>query len=319
MAKQSNEFQRKVLKIERLLKDEGFEITESKYLSEKGLNNIRETDVHLVGKISNGRFPVHVAIEAREHHKVQDITWIDSLIGKYTNLKPIIIVAVSDVGFSEPAMKKAESEGIKCIILEHIDETEWRQLVKNVYLKFIKVDVILTGASVETKEKIDIDGYSLGGAIIREGDNPKINFTQKAHQLFNSDALHRAMQYVAENAKTLYQTSENKEFPLFAQYGCVNTYLEVNEGVVTEIFKITCEIKVKISFLDPNSSQFIKYDDLPIQIGSYKDEKNNIEHTVTIAVAEDGEKNAFKIMTESGPISSKKLVSNAMSKRKKSK
>jgi hypothetical protein len=299
MAKQTNKFQKTVLKIESLLKDEGFEIIESDYLAEKGLNSRREVDVHVIGKISNGRFPVHVAIEARKSTRVQNITWIDSLIGKYKDFQPIIVVAVSDKGFSKDAKGKANLNGIHCYTLKEISEVEWRTLVEKVYLKFIKTDIQLNGASIETDGQLAARNEQLLSAKLKEGIDGRVStFSEKILQLFKEHSKYKAFEYVDNNASEVFKSPIDYEFPLYASYLCNNTFLTDIDHQEKRVVKITCEMKVRISFLNPDESEFLKYDTFPIQISKYKDDKNKIEYTVTLAKVDGVEKSEIKIMSE---------------------
>lgn len=303
MAKQTNKFQQTVLKIESLLKDEGFEIIESDYLVEKGLDNKREVDVHVMGKISNGRFPVHIAIEARKSTRVQNITWIDSLIGKYKDFQPIIVVAVSNKGFSEDAKGKAKLNGIHCYTLKEISEVEWRSLVEKMYLKFIKVDINLNKAAIQVDGQLIARNEDLLAAKLKEGgDSKELTFSEKALQLFSHHSKYKALEYVNNNAYEVYKSPVDYEFPLYSVYSCHNTFLSDIDGQDKRVVEITCEMKIKISFLDPDESEFLKYNTLPVQVSKYKDDKSKTEYTVTLAKVEGIEKSEIKIMSEARPV-----------------
>lgn len=120
MSKQTNAFQKLIHHIHSKTENTDAKVTESAFLIEKNIAEpiAREIDV-LIEKEVNGKI-AKIAIECRDRFDKDDITWIDSLVGKYKNLDAHKVIAVSNSGFSRAAILKAKANGIE---LKTIDET----------------------------------------------------------------------------------------------------------------------------------------------------------------------------------------------------
>lgn len=120
MSKQTNAFQKLIHHIHSITENTNAKVTESAFLMEKNIAEpiAREIDI-LIEKEINGKI-AKIAIECRDRFEKDDITWVDSLVGKYKNLDVHKIIAVSNSGFSRSAILKAKANGIE---LKTIDET----------------------------------------------------------------------------------------------------------------------------------------------------------------------------------------------------
>lgn len=153
MSKQTNAFQKAIFFIHEQLKDTKAKVTESVELCE---NNItppikREIDV-LIEKTENKK-TFRIAIECRDRSSKDDITWIDSLIGKYKNLPVNRVIAVSRSGFSKSAELKAKAEKIELRTTNEVIATNWKEeFIKLGFCEFI-VDFKLIKLIVEIKDK----------------------------------------------------------------------------------------------------------------------------------------------------------------------
>lgn len=91
MPKRSNEFQRLIAKIEETLASHGHQVTESKMVKPLTGGNPTEIDV-AIHAVAGTRFSerdaeeILVGIECRDHKRKADRTWIDQIVGKYTDL-----------------------------------------------------------------------------------------------------------------------------------------------------------------------------------------------------------------------------------------
>ncbi len=120
MSKQTNAFQKLIHHIHSKIENIDAKVTESAFLIEKNIVGpiAREIDV-LIEKEVKGKI-AKIAIECRDRSDKDDITWVDSLVGKYKNLDAHKVIAVSNSGFSRAAILKAKANGID---LKTIDET----------------------------------------------------------------------------------------------------------------------------------------------------------------------------------------------------
>jgi len=124
----SEDLERLVAHIHRLLEEESVEVTWNKRISDPdNPDQLRQVDV----LIRREGFVTHV--ECRSHKRKQDVTWVEELIGRRQSLGADLIIAVSDAGFTEGAKKKAETHGIVLRELRELSENEvssWGKKVK---------------------------------------------------------------------------------------------------------------------------------------------------------------------------------------------
>lgn len=107
-----------VLKIYEQLTDEGAVITESGQVWDVDGEILREIDI-LIERKGDDSLKRHTCmIECRDRSRKESIQWIDELIGKSGSLSVDKIIAVSNKGFAESAIKKAKAKNIDTITLE---------------------------------------------------------------------------------------------------------------------------------------------------------------------------------------------------------
>jgi hypothetical protein len=118
MPKRSNDFQRLVYLVRLNLAD-GAKVTESKLMRDRLTKRFREVDVVIEGHV--GQQPVVVSIECRDHKRVADVTWIDTMKAKHERLNTHALLLASRMGFTPEARDVAAKYGIELFTLENID------------------------------------------------------------------------------------------------------------------------------------------------------------------------------------------------------
>lgn len=114
MTELSNEFEKQIERIHKLIEDTEAKITwNDKIPDPDSPNQVRQIDITI------SRDSKLTLIECRLHKAKQDVQWIEELIGRRISLKADSVIAVSSSGFSELAKTKAEKHGI---ILREINE-----------------------------------------------------------------------------------------------------------------------------------------------------------------------------------------------------
>jgi hypothetical protein len=127
MPKRTNEFQELVSILFQQLAAFGVSAKESELLPEGNEGRaLREVDS--LFQVNLGFTELKVAIEVRNHSKKQTITWIDELIGKYSQLGVNKIIAVSSSGFTSAASKKATANNIDLFSLSEAIDLNWGQI-----------------------------------------------------------------------------------------------------------------------------------------------------------------------------------------------
>ncbi|UXT85141.1 restriction endonuclease [Agrobacterium tumefaciens] len=102
----------------------------------------RQIDVLIVDK--SGR---RIDVECRLHDAVQDVKWIEELIGRRSSLRMDDMIAVSNSGFTRHAVKKAAAFNIGLYDIDVISDDDiksWlnRPEVKARFLTFDRLDVV---------------------------------------------------------------------------------------------------------------------------------------------------------------------------------
>ena len=123
MPKRSNNFQGLIHHIYKHTADAKVRVTESAELKERGSDAMREIDVLLEFEMAG--VPIRIAVETHDHARVDDIQWIDELIGRFRDLEVDKVVAVSAAGFSGGASAKARANGIETMTLREAHNTDW--------------------------------------------------------------------------------------------------------------------------------------------------------------------------------------------------
>lgn len=102
--------------------DQGVSVEES-VIEYSPVGTPREIDI----RISGGKDDVRVLVECRARKRKQDVIWIDELAGKANLLGFEHVVAVSESGFTQPALAEAAYRGIEAIQLHDAEDREWAQ------------------------------------------------------------------------------------------------------------------------------------------------------------------------------------------------
>ncbi len=82
----------------------------------------REVDVVIDGKVGSQR--VVVSVECRDHQRVADVTWVDTMKAKHDRLDTHALLLASRSGFTPEARDVASKYGIELFTLEDIDDAK---------------------------------------------------------------------------------------------------------------------------------------------------------------------------------------------------
>lgn len=106
MTRDSDRFETLVHRIHELLEGDGTIVTWNDKVVDPDTDGRRQVDV----TIRRGQSLTHV--ECRKHREPQDVQWIEELIGRRASLQADAMIAVSNSGFTAPAVSKAQKHGI---------------------------------------------------------------------------------------------------------------------------------------------------------------------------------------------------------------
>lgn len=119
MPKRSNDFQRLVYLV-RVNLAAGATVTESKMMRDRLTKRYREVDVVVSGTV--GTQKVNVCIECRDHKRMADVTWVDTMKAKHDRLDTHVLLLAASRGFTKEAKDVAAKYGIETFSLETQDD-----------------------------------------------------------------------------------------------------------------------------------------------------------------------------------------------------
>lgn len=126
MPKRTNDFQ-KLVYLVRIHLANGAKVTESKMMRDRVTKRWREVDVHIKGCV--GSHPVVVCIECRDHKRVADVTWVDTMKSKHDRLATNALILASRSGFTPEARDVAKAYGIETFTLDEVDSADFPALL----------------------------------------------------------------------------------------------------------------------------------------------------------------------------------------------
>lgn len=127
------EFEKLVARIESGLAGEDVIVKSPDRILDKNTNQHREVDASM--RFYAGSAPILVTIECRRRGDKEDVTWIEQLESKKRNIGAHATIAVSSIGFTEPAVKAAKIANIELRILHDITEEEINRWTEEIQLE----------------------------------------------------------------------------------------------------------------------------------------------------------------------------------------
>ncbi|MCW3099146.1 MAG: hypothetical protein JWL77_4764 [Chthonomonadaceae bacterium] len=122
------QFEQLVARIEADSGPLGLIVTSPDRIRCKITGHLREVDASVRTKI--GTSDILVTIECRQRKPKQDVTWIEQLAAKKSNIGASHTIAVSHTGFSQEAEAVARHHGIDLRQLSDVSAAEVNQLIK---------------------------------------------------------------------------------------------------------------------------------------------------------------------------------------------
>jgi hypothetical protein len=131
MARASEEFERRIERIHRLLEEEAVVTWNERIPDPDNPSQPRQIDITIR---RDGKLTI---VECRLHKERQDVKWIEELIGRRASLRANAAIAVSASGFTDGAQAKAEKFGIILRDLDTLTAEEVRDWGKKRKVKAI--------------------------------------------------------------------------------------------------------------------------------------------------------------------------------------
>jgi hypothetical protein len=133
MAEEWREFEELVSRIERILGPIGAVVTSPDRIRDSVTGKLRDVDASI--RPQKDAPPVRV-LECRDRAGVQDVTWIEQIIGK-TLGHGVPTIAVSSTGFSKSAVTKANHYGIETRVISTLTQEEMIRWVRIVAVEHV--------------------------------------------------------------------------------------------------------------------------------------------------------------------------------------
>jgi hypothetical protein len=111
MTPEWRQFEKVIARIEHAMAPSGAVVASPDRFRDKVTGEFREVDASIRYKV--GTCPVLITIECRDRTSVEDVRWIEQLAEKQRSIGASLTVAVSSLGFSGSAIKKAAATGIQ--------------------------------------------------------------------------------------------------------------------------------------------------------------------------------------------------------------
>ena len=132
-----------------------------------------------------------IAVECRDRARPADIEWIDALIGKYDDMPVNRVVAVSRMGFTSGAKKKASENGIIYWTLEEAHQQDhWVNHLKTVAeiraraFTLERYTVVIAPPESGTTQAPDMEN-----AVLHMPDGQSMSVRTAAMSVYHSSAI----------------------------------------------------------------------------------------------------------------------------------
>jgi hypothetical protein len=148
MSKEGEDFERLVEGCHKISEPEDISVTWDDHIEGQYSKTDRQIDVSLKYKVNPS--DTRAIVECRDRSKFQDVTWIDSLIGKCGDVGTSQAIAVTTSGFTKGAVTYANDVGIDLRIVSDVSSEEFtwnkceaiRSLVKNIIIKKMHLEPV---------------------------------------------------------------------------------------------------------------------------------------------------------------------------------
>ena len=150
MPRRSNQFQRLVLLINRILALDA-RVVESAMVTDKITAEQREVDVLITTNASD--YEVNIAIEVVGRGRKADTPWVESMHSKHASLPTDKLILVAENGFTSPAIKKAIFYGIEPVKIETALAADWKLATELTANGFLELTSFKYSCSVIYKSK----------------------------------------------------------------------------------------------------------------------------------------------------------------------
>jgi hypothetical protein len=160
MPKRTNFFQQIVAILHTHMKDDSTTVVESEELPERSTGIMREVDVVIRRTVAGHEMVV--SVEATAKKVPADVTWIDEMLAKHADLPTSTLVLVSESGFSDNALAKAQANGAITMSPTDLQGSDFEGQVVG------RLEKIWPKAVALTVDELHVTAETLGGTVTRK-------------------------------------------------------------------------------------------------------------------------------------------------------
>ena len=260
--KRTNDFQKLVFAIEIATAPIGAKVTQSAVVMDRDAE--REGDILIEYEI--GGHPYKIAVECRDHKNVaQNLTWIDSLVGKYKDTNVNLIVAVTSTGFTPQAITKAQNNRIQLLTLKEATEADWAGKLLKTYTKILstRITPYQYGLLYKEKDTPKLSDAEFRNTVISNGRGETVGIVNEfMRDAYDSAAQASVDNYIAINMKELMSSPINRTLDLTMPAEVRDLFIRA-ENRTYEIAAVEFRVKVDLIFTDASDKHFI-YNDMVV-------------------------------------------------------
>jgi len=298
LPKRTNEFQQLVFRIYQALSTGHATARESVLLKEKNSDAEREIDVLMTSAIAGHE--VKIAVECRDHANVQDITWVDSLIGKYANLDVHKVIAVSHTSFSATAYQKARQHNIELLTFKEAEQTDWQSKVGPAAFRFFayRNRPLIVGLRLRGNEQAKFE-YDFEGAIKSASPSliPAAKYFLEGWQMHMAPiAGEKLGKHVFENWETIKNLPQTPRYWEITEALSAPHTLSFGESRI-EFDEVVWGIGTKFAAESPELNTWAVGDKAALIASSMNDEGKPVH--VTLVTEKTGQLTGISVKTES--------------------
>lgn len=269
MPKRSNPFQRLIYHIEKCVAgNSDIKVIES-YMMMDSSGKEREIDVAIVSKVNEHL--VVIAIECRDWKRKCNVTWIDSLIGKYESMQVNQVIAVSSSGFSKAAITKAvKTQRLSLLTLQEAMDADW---IRKFYIpKMLPITVnhppLIKEFTIKYKSGVDVKDVDINLTLeeisIIFNENPPFNLFQ-----FLCNNVINTERFFVDATKQMDDEGKN-QIPFIFKYGMIVPFflLYKKQKYQLEFITFTGTVEREVRYFQVKSGVFnnIHYSSLDFNI-----------------------------------------------------
>lgn len=140
-------------KLHKIIDKDAYDIQSPMYVKDVDTGKQRELDVGIRKKNADNE-DVLIAIDCRDRKGVQDVRWVEELMGKKVSVGANVYYVITSSSFTHEAQLKALARGIILRRVEHLSPEEIEEFIHDDYIQIHYVESALEATDLEFGEAV---------------------------------------------------------------------------------------------------------------------------------------------------------------------